>query len=114
MTDGEESLQDDVDAILNAVQSKRAKRPNLGPVEWEAMAQYVLDLYRMSEANAVRYEQLLSNHPGSAFLEMSVMTNRVTSGVVRHLANVFRTGKNGPWNRTTPLPKAAEYQPPPR
>lgn len=114
MSDPGDPLQKDIDAILDAVSSKKARRPSLGPVEWEALAQYISDLYRMSQANAARYEQLIKDNPGQLFLEMSAMTNRVTYAVVRHLAHVFRTGKGGPWNRRTPLPKADEYTPPTR
>lgn len=114
MSAAEDKLQADIDAILDAVQSKKAKRPALGPVEWEALAQYISDLYRMSEANAARYEQLIKDNPGQLFLEMSAMTNRITYAVVRHLAHVFRTGRGGPWNRRTPMPTADEYTPPTR
>lgn len=110
MSAGEEALQRDIDAILSVTQSKKAVRPNLGPVEWEALASYISDLYRMSTANALRYQQLLKENPGAHFIEMSVMVNRVTNGVIRHLAHVFRTGKNGPWNRKTPMPEGDDYQ----
>lgn len=109
MPNDEDKLQRDIDDILNAVRSKRARRPNLGPVEWEALAQYISDLYRAHHANVLRFEQLMKDNPDQFYLQMSAMTLRVTLGVVKHLASVFRTGKNGPWNRTTPMPQADEY-----
>lgn len=105
------NLDEDVAAALEAAANRKAVRPNLGPHEWEQLAQYIADLYTVTAIRAVQGEQLVEKGLGGLYLANTILFQRVQGAVVKHLAHLFRTGKNGPWNVKTPMPKGEDYEP---